>query len=697
VAVISPTLSSVRTAWPGWNRLPRDTRDTFFLLAVIAWTVLPHVPHLPLWSVLLSAGVLAWRAWLALRSAPLPGRATVITVLVGALVLTWWSHRTLLGKDAGVTLLVTLVALKTLELRARRDAFVIFFLGFFLVLTHFLYSQAMLTAATMLVSVWGLLTALVLAHMPVGQPSLGLAARLAARFALLGAPIMALLFVLFPRVSPLWGVPNDAASRTGLSSSMQMGQIAELAIDDSVAMRLRFVSGSPPPAHELYFRGPVLTAFDGETWRVSSLTPPGEGANPRLSARVQGAPVDYELTIEPLRINSLPVLDYTPELPRIEGQRVRQREDGQWASDRPVFERQRIVARAYTHFTLGPVAPDARPTDALELPPGRNPRMLVWATQLRADPRYANADARTLAQLLLRHIATQGYSYTLTPGTYGRDGIDEFWFDGKRGFCEHFASAFVVAMRALNVPARVVTGYQGAELNPVDGSYVVRQSFAHAWAEYWASGVGWVRVDPTAAVAPDRIDRSRPLARPQGFVASALDTMSPDLWRGLRNLLDAADNAWNQRVLNYSRGTQLDLLRWLGFDAPGLEDLVTLLGVCVIAFALGGAAWAAWERRRMPPWLRAWEGIRHGAHARGLRTAAHWTPRTLARHLQDSVGTEASAAVQALLEFEALRYARTAAPMRRSDLRRLASRCRRELDALPARAFHAGSREPLTA
>src|SRR6185369_5687186 len=217
VAVISPTLSSVRTAWPGWNRLPRDTRDTFFLLAVIAWTVLPHVPHLPLWSVLLSAGVLAWRAWLALRSAPLPGRATVITVLVGALVLTWWSHRTLLGKDAGVTLLVTLVALKTLELRARRDAFVIFFLGFFLVLTHFLYSQAMLTAATMLVSVWGLLTALVLAHMPVGQPSLGLAARLAARFALLGAPIMALLFVLFPRVSPLWGVPNDAASRTGLS------------------------------------------------------------------------------------------------------------------------------------------------------------------------------------------------------------------------------------------------------------------------------------------------------------------------------------------------------------------------------------------------------------------------------------------------------------------------------------------------
>jgi len=183
VAVISPTLSSVRTAWPGWNRLPRDTRDTFFLLAVIAWTVLPHVPHLPLWSVLLSAGVLAWRAWLALRSAPLPGRATIVTVLVGALALTWWSHRTLLGKDAGVTLLVTLVALKTLELRARRDALVVFFLGFFLVLTTFLYSQSVLTARGTGVSVWGWLTALTLAHIPAGRPTIRQAGALAGRAA----------------------------------------------------------------------------------------------------------------------------------------------------------------------------------------------------------------------------------------------------------------------------------------------------------------------------------------------------------------------------------------------------------------------------------------------------------------------------------------------------------------------------------
>ena len=226
--------------WPGWSRLPRDARDTLFLLGVIGWTVLPHVWHLPFWCSLLTVLMLLWRAQLAISNAPLPGRWALVAVLLVAAGLTFWSFKTLLGKEPGVTLAVVLMALKTLELRARRDAFVVFFLGFFLILTHFLYSQSLPVAAAMLVSVWGLLTALVLAHMPVGQPSLRQAGRLAARTALLGAPIMALLFMLFPRIGPLWGVPQDGQARTGLSNSMRMGSVAEVAQDESVAMRLRF-------------------------------------------------------------------------------------------------------------------------------------------------------------------------------------------------------------------------------------------------------------------------------------------------------------------------------------------------------------------------------------------------------------------------------------------------------------------------
>jgi hypothetical protein len=195
------------------DQLPRDTRDTLFHLAVLAWASAPHLLHLPVWCTVMSVALLGWRARLALLGGALPGRWVVGGVLVLAAGLTLWGERTLLGKEAGITMLVVLMALKTLELRARRDALVVFFLGFFLVLTNFLYSQSLLTGVWLLASVWGLLTALALAHMPVGRPPIARAGGVAARTALLGLPLMVLLFVLFPRIGPLWGLPQDAAWR----------------------------------------------------------------------------------------------------------------------------------------------------------------------------------------------------------------------------------------------------------------------------------------------------------------------------------------------------------------------------------------------------------------------------------------------------------------------------------------------------
>jgi protein-glutamine gamma-glutamyltransferase len=229
--------------------LPRDTRDTLFLLAVIGWVVALQTPYIPWWCSLITVGVLAWRGWLAWRMLPLPGwpwRLALLTVAVGA---TWFSHRTILGQDAGVTLIVVLLALKTLELRARRDAFVVFFLGFFTLLTHFFHSQSLLTALGILLALLGLLTALVLAHMPVGRPPLWLPIRYAGGMALLGAPIMLVLFMFFPRFAPLWGIPNDSTlGRSGLSGQMVVGEIARLALDDSIAFRVEFEGGEAPGA-----------------------------------------------------------------------------------------------------------------------------------------------------------------------------------------------------------------------------------------------------------------------------------------------------------------------------------------------------------------------------------------------------------------------------------------------------------------
>jgi protein-glutamine gamma-glutamyltransferase len=644
--------------WPGWRHLPRDSRDTLFLLAVIGWTVLPHLSRLPAWCAVLTGVVLLWRTRLALVNAPLPGRWVLLATLGLATVLTLWSFRTLLGREPGVTMAVVLMALKTLELRARRDAFVVFFLGFFLILTHFLYSQSIGVAAAMLVSVWGLLTALVLAHMPVGQPSLRQAGLLSARTALLGAPIMALMFVLFPRIGPLWGVPEDSLTKTGLSNVMKMGSVAEVALDDAVAMRLKF-DGPPPPPEVMYFRGPVLTRFDGTEWRP--LSPSFPFALPsRANLRVRGPALGYEMTLEPQRVATLPLLEATTAAPQIEGWRVLPGQDLLWLADRPVYERLRFKATANVDFQYGPMNPVPSLQDHVELPTGYNPRTLAWAAELRRQPAYAQADAGVLAAALMRHIRAGGFTYTLAPGEYlGTDSIDQFWLDRREGFCEHFAASFVVVMRALGVPARVVTGYQGIEPVPVDGYYLVRQSAAHAWAEYWQAGIGWVRADPTAAVAPDRIRSSRNLLPAPGLLAGALGTVSPALLAQLRGAWETLNNRWNQSMM-FSRGQQFDVLRRLGVDAPTWEDLALLLTGALSSLALIGAGWAWWDRHRVNPWTRQMKRWRAALKALGLQAADHEPPRLLASRLRERYGSSGEPLARLLDTLERQRYGRDA-------------------------------------
>ncbi len=653
-----------------WQRLPRDARDTLFQLAVIGWTILPHLAHLAPWCGLLAAVILLWRGRLALVGAPLPPRWAVLGVLALAVGLTLWSERTLLGREAGVTLLVVLMALKTLELRARRDALVVFFLGFFLVLTNFLYSQTLLVALSMLVSVWGLLTALVLAHMPVGRPPLMQAGRLALRAALLGLPLMVLLFALFPRLAPLWGVPGDAAGRTGLSGSLQLGGVASIANDDSIAMRIRF-NGPVPATDQLYFRGPVLSNFDGREW-----TRGFSGFAPRMRLDVQllGAPVAYEVTLEPSRLPLLPLLEITPDrpgaAPNLDGYVVSQRGDLQWQLDRPVTERVRLQAQAWPLHRHGPRDDLPIAQEMLRLPPGYNLRSRQWAAELRARADLRNASATQLAQVLMDHVRGNDFSYTLEPGAYGRDAIDEFWFDRRLGFCEHFASAFVVMMRAMGVPARIVTGYQGTDPTPVDGYYIVRQSHAHAWAEFWQAGQGWVRADPTAAVAPERIRISRNLQPAQGLMAQALDSVSPAFMRNLRTSWEAINNRWNQWVLNYSRGQQVALLKRLGFDSPDWSDLSFVLIGVLCTLSLAGAGWALWDRHRQDPWQRLQQRSAALLRQLGVEVAPHDPPRTRAARTRQVLGERGEALARQLDALDRAHYAPAAGGQAPLSLRR---------------------------
>lgn len=649
--------------------LPRDTRDTLFLLLVIALVVLPQASSLPWWCTALTAAVLLWRGALAWWSRPLPARWWPWLLTALAIGATWFSYRSLLGRGPGVTLIVMLLALKTLELRARRDAYVVFFLGFFTMLTSFFHSQSLAMALGILLGLLGLLTALVNAHMPVGKPPLWQAMKTAGGMAILGAPVMVVLFLLFPRMAPLWGLPSDAATgRSGLSGSMQVGQVSQLALDDSIALRVRFAA-RPPAPRDMYFRGPVLSAFDGRAWQVS----PFAGASGSAAQlQVSGDAVDYEVTLQPTMRPWLLVLDAAPAAPVGQGLDVRMTPELQWLNSQPLAELKRYQARSYVQFRHGPMTANTLVRANLDLTPGLNPRTRELAQQLRAGL-APGAGARELVQAALTRLRTGGYVYTLEPGTYGADFADEFWFDRKQGFCEHIAAGFVVLMRASGVPARIVTGYQGGELNGLDGFWVVRNSDAHAWAEVWEPGVGWWRVDPTAAVAPGRVGAQQRLVAPQGAVAGALTAVlgnvSPDFLLQLRTAWEAANNRWNQWVLDYGQTRQFDMLRKLGFSAPDWEDLILLLCGVIAAAGGAGALWALWERRQGDPWLRLLWRAYARLRAAGMPVSPQTAPRQATRWLAQRADAEHTGALQAwLLRLEAQRYAPAAAVQAKAQL-----------------------------
>jgi len=671
--------------WPfARTSLSREGRDTLWLLAVLALSILPHAERLPLWCALGTGAAIVWRAQVAWRDGALPPRWLLMVCLAASIGLTLWSFKSLFGREAGVTLVTLLAGLKTLELRARRDAFVVTSLGFFLILTQFLYSQSLPIALLMSLVLMGLLTSLVLAQRPTGRPSIWSAMKVAARSVVMGIPVMLALFLFFPRLGPLWSVPADAGQRTGLSNQISLGNVAELALDDTVAMRVRFID-APPVTSALYFRGPVLDVFDGLTWRAREPRHSEPDIDDLEPVRHSGTQLRYQLTVEPNRIATVPLLDGTlaavPTPPSTEPQLRRQ--GLSWTANRPLTERSQLDAVAWKAFQAGPSQPVMALNGWLQLPAGFNPRTLQWASTFRSQPGLAQADARALSNAVMTHIRQAGYSYTLSPGDGNLDAqglpernvVDRFWMDSKSGFCEHFATAYVVVMRTMGVPSRVVTGFQGAELNPIDGLHVVRNSDAHAWAEFWQAGEGWVRVDPTAAVAPERIERARQVFRNRDALTGPLSQIDPAVWGRLRAYVEASNHRWNIWVLQYSRNRQMDLLRNWGFDSPDWTDLVRLCGVVLLGVSLLGLVWLWWTRPRLPhtPWQKPLLRVHRALLAAGLPAPADcpapapalsWV-RNLAR-LKAKPAQEAlrQPLIDALSQLDALRYAPQSLPAR---------------------------------
>jgi protein-glutamine gamma-glutamyltransferase len=546
------------------------------LVASILLVIAPHAEHLPEWLTVLCVILPGWRIYLAYTGRPLPPRWLLLTLTsacIGGILL---GYHTLLGREAGVSLLIMLVSLKLLELRTPRDASLLIYLGCFIIITNFFYSQSIPTALYMLFTLLVILNTWI--QLYTGSLPFKPRLRIAAILLLQAIPLTLLLFVLFPRVQgPLWGMPRDSYSSSGLTDSMAPGTLSKLSLSQAVAFRVSF-AGPPPPHEQMYWRGPVLWDYDGVIWSKGMSV---RSKLPQLQDMNTPA-VDYTVTLEPNNKNWL----FALEMPTSLSVPNKMTDDFQIVTREPVTSRIRYNAHSQMVYRANVEEAPYQLERALRLPQKLNPR----TRKLAADWRAGLPDNEAIIKTALSRFHNEGYVYTLEPKLLGTDGIDDFLFDTRQGFCEHYASAFVFLMRAAGIPARVVTGYQGGEPNLLGGYTIVRQSDAHAWAEVWLKNRGWIRIDPTAAIAPERVKSGLSAAIPDSPALPFVARIHTPWLLKLRFNLDMLNHEWNQWVLGYNTERQFAFVTRLGMEDISWQKMAInlLIGVALLSglFAL---------------------------------------------------------------------------------------------------------------
>lgn len=583
------------------DQIPRIS--LLWLLAGLLLLILPHVLRLPVWVVILLLACMAWRLLIYLGRLGFPSKWLKIAIVMVALPMTVVQYGAEgVGLDTAVCLLILGVVFKLLEMRDRRDILIVIALSYVLAMVGFIYTQTILATLHAIVC-FILITATMLSlYRDNARNTFADNGTLAVRLVLQSIPLTIALFILVPRVSPLWSMPLPVSSSTsmGVSDEMTPGSISNLGRSAELAFRVSFTGDAP--AHEaLYWRGLVLDFFDGQTWRRAGATLQNFQTISRFPSEFRGVPrgepVAYDVILEPTQQTWV----YALQLAETSARDMIQDRNYALITEKPITQRYRYQVRSYLEHQTDLQLSGIQRARSLQLPEGElNPRTSALASQLRAS---ALSDMDYALQVL-RHFREQPFYYTLTPPVLGDASIDEFMFTTREGFCGHYAGSFVYMMREAGIPARVVVGYQGGEYNPFEDYTLVYQYNAHAWAEVWIEGEGWVRFDPTAAVAPERITlgvesffQDQP-----GFMEDAGFSMMrfrDTQWLNtLRLRLDALDYAWNRWVVSYDQDMQLDLLDgWFGDNAR--QGLLMALGSTIALFFV----------------LAGWFLLRHGREA----------------------------------------------------------------------------------
>ncbi len=568
---------------------------------VIGLAILAHLSHMPVWAIPLVMAGLMWRFFHEWRNWPRPPQFLLISLGLLAGLGVFLSYHSLWGRDAGTALLTLAALLKLLETRATRDQNALLLLGFFLITSLLLFDQGITTTLLALILFAGLVTAWI----GLSNPSLvAIKPRIRASLGLMlaGLPIAITLFILFPRPpGALWGTqqPTTQQAKTGLADSLTAGAFEQLATDDTPAFRVSFKGAMIPPT-ERYWRVLVMSREINGTWHAKlpngfdAITPPDVFASPDRD-------VTYTITLEPSERRFMPSLAVPIALPA----NTVLSDTASLFSSRPLTDRTRYTVTSATHYRLDPTPlPRADRIENLSLPDG-DPKLKALAEPLRGLP------ALEIRDRILSYFHTEGFSYTLRPGKLmGENRMDEFLFQTKKGYCEHYASAFTLLMRAAGIPARIVTGYQGGE---VIGDYLlVRQADAHAWSEIWVKDKGWIQVDPTTMVAPERINTGFANAARQDDTLPVSLRHTEGIAREWSQLNDRLENGWNQYILGYSGSAQIDFLQTFGLK--NLNTGAQLLLSLIATLLTWAGVFFIWKKisqaiQPMPPAEKAWQPV----------------------------------------------------------------------------------------
>ena len=564
--------------------MSHDKRRFSVTLLALAVAFAPHLLRVPVFVSGFVCAAWGYALGMQHRGWPVPARWLRVLLALACLALVLFTYGRSFGRDAGVALLSLMLGLKAVESKAVRDLLALLFLSYFVVVTNVLYSQTLVMSAYMFFSVIAVTAALT--HLHSGEARLLPDLRRGATLLAQALPLALLLFVFFPRLQgALWGVHDDRDEGvSGFSDTLEPGSVSELSLSGEVAFRVDF-PGVIPERDKLYWRGLVLDSFDGGKWFRDL---PFELAEKRAVAPSADL-VEYALTLEPHNKEWIFALDLPVSAPR--GTVLR--------SDQTLVSMRVVQARVRHELVSLPVPTASAPPGPswTALPEDGNPR----ARELARQWRDAGHGPREMVDAALGLFRSGGFAYSLRPGALEGDIVDQFLFESRRGYCEHYASAMAFVLRAAGIPVRVVVGYQGGERNPMGGYLIVRQSDAHAWVEVWMEG-RWMRVDPTSVVAPQRL-----VSGAESFVAQGQGALMPEGAQALRRMgrffqlgWDSANNSWNQWVLGFSHERQRGLWDRLGFDPTTRAGAGKLAGTLALGLAavLGAVFWSMLRSRR---------------------------------------------------------------------------------------------------